>query len=132
MNTKDKGDISEAEVTTALLRKGWSVSTPVGDNDRYDLIADTGQELVRVQVKTAHWENGKVVFNTSSVVSKSGGQTMQEYTSDEIDVFAAYSERTDEIYWVPVDECGSSTKSLRVEDAKKASPKINWAEDYLL
>lgn len=38
MNTKTIGEISEMMVVARLAQKGFTVSRPVGDNQRYDAI----------------------------------------------------------------------------------------------
>jgi hypothetical protein len=42
-DTKSKGDISELRVAVELTGIGYSVSKPLGENQRYDLIADDGE-----------------------------------------------------------------------------------------
>jgi hypothetical protein len=44
-NTKLKGDIAELRVAAALTQAGYAVSKPLGENQRYDLIADDGKRL---------------------------------------------------------------------------------------
>ena len=59
-NTKQTGDVTEARIIAVLIEAGYSVSIPFGDNDRYDLVLDTGNKLRRVQCKTG-WIEGDVV-----------------------------------------------------------------------
>jgi Holliday junction resolvase len=42
MHTKTKGTIAEMAVVACLLEKGWKVLLPVGENQRYDLVAERG------------------------------------------------------------------------------------------
>lgn len=46
-----KGQIIELKVQIELLRYGFDVSVPNYNSSKYDLIADTGDELLRIQVK---------------------------------------------------------------------------------
>ena len=39
-NTKAVGDLSEIMVIAELTRAGYSVAVPLGENNRYDLIAE--------------------------------------------------------------------------------------------
>ena len=48
-NTKSVGDETEVAILHELVEAGWSVSIPFGDNDKYDLVVDDGDELYRVQ-----------------------------------------------------------------------------------
>ncbi len=44
-DTKSVGDRSELEVMGALIRNGYRIALPFGENHRYDLIADDGERL---------------------------------------------------------------------------------------
>ncbi|WP_266075151.1 group I intron-associated PD-(D/E)XK endonuclease [Haladaptatus caseinilyticus] len=56
MNTKGKGGETEAEIIHTFISRGYSISVPFGDNDKYDIIVDSGQNICRVQCKTG-WAN---------------------------------------------------------------------------
>jgi hypothetical protein len=66
VNTNSKGEISEGHVIAYLLKRGYAVSIPFGNNQRYDLILDDGDRLWRVQVKTARMRAGCLMFNCYS------------------------------------------------------------------
>jgi hypothetical protein len=53
-NSKRRGEVAEAMFLTKMATMGFSVATPWGDSDKYDLIVDTGARLLRVQVKSSH------------------------------------------------------------------------------
>lgn len=134
MNSKDKGDISEAHALTKLKELGYGVYTPFGENTRSDIIAeDTDGELYRIQVKTGRLkQDGRVIiFDTASNFQNSEGFVREEYTEEEIDAFIVYSHDIDRLYWVDIDETGSGAMSLRLE-AKQNQKSINWAEEYEL
>lgn len=40
--TKQKGDVSEAVVLAELVKLGFSVLQPFGDNQSYDLVVEKG------------------------------------------------------------------------------------------
>ncbi|WP_255665806.1 group I intron-associated PD-(D/E)XK endonuclease [Haladaptatus sp. DYF46] len=134
MNSSRKGDETESTVLSRLMAVGLSVSVPFGDSDRYDLVADDGQTLYRVQCKTGSWINGTVRFNLYTSTVSAGGRVDSRYTAEEIDVYAVYSQRTDDVYWIPIHETGSGEMRLRVEEPHPKAPtsKINWASDYTL
>ena len=50
-HTKLKGDTAVAAVIFDLTKKGYIISEPMSENAPYDLICDTGTELLRIQVK---------------------------------------------------------------------------------
>lgn len=39
-NKKQVGDKGEAKILSDLISRGYSVSIPFGDNDKYDLVLD--------------------------------------------------------------------------------------------
>jgi PD-(D/E)XK endonuclease len=53
INRRQQGDLGEASAIDWLTRLGASVFVPLGHSPDYDLIADLGEGLVRVQVKTS-------------------------------------------------------------------------------
>ncbi len=66
-NTKWIGDLSAAKTLSRLLECGYAVSLPFGDNLRYDLVADDGLQLLRVQCKTGRLDSkGSIKFPVSS------------------------------------------------------------------
>ena len=127
MNTNVKGKITEVEILSYIIKKGYSVSLPYGDKDRYDQIWDINGQLLRIQVKTAHLytkNTGKAIeFKTTGT---SNGRTTS-YTKKDIDFFATYWEG--KVYIVPVEET-SSKKVLRFESNNPNQSNISWAKDY--
>jgi len=129
MNTKDKGDISEQKIILDLIQSGYSVSQPVGDNDRYDLILDVGGELYRVQVKTARVDGNSIVFRCDSTYYGKDGSVKSQYTNEQIDMFAAYCPETKDIVYVDVDDAPKTAMRLREESD---SARSNVIESFTL
>lgn len=130
MNTKAKGEISEGHVIAHLLKLGYSVSMPFGDNQRYDLIWDDRTRLWRVQVKTARMVNGCVAF---SAASTNGFTHVKTGYRGQIELFMAYCPQLDRVYRVPVDEVGNTEVRLRVDPPRGVViSTIRWAKDYEL
>jgi hypothetical protein len=50
---KHRGDVAEMQFMIESKNRGFGVSKPFGDNERYDLILDGGRRLWRVQVKSS-------------------------------------------------------------------------------
>ncbi len=129
-NPKSTGERSEGIVLGELARLGKVVLLPFGNNQRYDLVIDEDGTFIRVQVKTAWYVNGCVCFKVNSVNAFTG---VRRTYANEADVFMAYSPKTDKVYVVPVNECGSSGVCLRVEPSKSGqTSRIRWAKDYEL
>lgn len=129
MNTKTTGDVTETQFLHELVTAGYGVSIPFGDNDPYDLVVDSGDELVRVQCKTGWLEGPCVRFKTASKTTRDGEPSMVGYEG-EIDVFAVRCRDDEALYWVPVEEAGEKNTYLRVEDAEIDHPSINWASRF--
>lgn len=129
MNTKDKGNITEAKILAALVSAGHKVLIPWGDNLRYDLALDQNGSLVRVQCKTGNYINGAIVFATASTYAHRGG--CRKTYRGQADLFGVYCSVTDEVYLVPVGDVGVSSAYLRVEPPKHlGGGEIRWAKDY--
>ena len=126
MDTNTLGKLTEIEVMRYIIHKGYSVSIPFGDKDRYDQIWDINGKLLKIQVKTAHEyskNTGKAIeFKTTGT---SNGR-ITSYSKNDIDYFATYW--NNQVYLVPVEET-SSKKVLRFESASN-QPNISWAKDY--
>lgn len=136
VNTKRTGNISEAKVLAKFVEQGWSVLSPFGDIEPYDLVIDRGFGFEKVQVKTA-WKptdsKGSVCFNTTSIVSKAGGRQVRKTYEGLIDLFAVYNPELDEVYVIPVNDVKSSQPRLRIDEPLNNQVKgIMWAKMYLL
>jgi hypothetical protein len=130
-NTKLIGDISELRVATALAEAGYIVSKPFGENARYDLVADDGERLFRVQVKTGRLRGGIVRYACySSHAHRQGG--MRPYFG-EIDFLAVYCPQTRKVYLLPESALVATTGHLRIVPTKNNMAKrIRWASEYEL
>ena len=128
-NSKDKGDETEAKVIHELISNGYSVSVPFGDNDKYDLIADDGENLYRIQCKTG-WRNKEntMRFNTHSQTTKEGEYHEDTYYG-EVDAFVVRYPANETLYWIDIEEATEQKMELRFE-ADVDHPSINWAEEY--
>jgi hypothetical protein len=128
-NPKAIGELSEACITAALLRRGFAVLHPFGNNQRYDLVVDDGGRFLRIQCKTGRLRDGVIVFPTTS---RSGGTRRRTYHG-EADMFAVYCPDTDKSYLVPVAAVGRSMAHLRVAPARnKQRCEIRYAREFEL
>lgn len=112
-----KGQIIELKVQEELLRYGFDISIPTYNASKYDLIADTGKKLLRIQVKKAIGASSHSFrFSCTTQNVKSSTKAKHKYTSDEIDYFATVWH--DKVYLVPVDET-STQKTLQIEGSEE-------------
>ena len=120
-----KGQIIELKVQEELLRYGFDISIPSYNASKYDIIADTGKELLKIQVKKAIGTSAKSVDSfkisctTQNVKSSTGSK--HKYTVDEVDYFATVWK--DKVYFIPIDET-SMVKTIRADDETYLSETI--------
>ena len=130
--TQVKGNLVELQCIMKFMSMGFECSTPYGNQAKYDILVDVGDEILRIQCKKSHWVDGKnsIMFHTISQTTNTQRTIRRRYTKNEIDYFATCWE--DKVYLVPVDEC-SNSKSLRITPkTKNTPPSVNMAEDYLV
>lgn len=131
-NTKRTGDLSELRLMHDLVRAGYLVSIPFGEDHRYDLVIEKNGVFSRVQVKTGRLRKGVVLFNCYSSHTHRGGAACRRYTN-EIDYFGVYCPELDATYLVPITDVPVQQGMLRVEPAKNGQwRKLRWASRYLL
>lgn len=129
MDTNLKGTITEVECQLYFLKKGYNVSIPLSPA-RYDFILDTGERFYTVQVKTSRPTESGFMFSTCSSHFVNGKVTHSSYEKDNIDFFCTCF--NEEVYLIPVSECGKTEKNLRLIPTKNGQVKgISFAKDYI-
>ena len=129
------GDRTTAMVLARLLEVYEVVLLPFGENQRYDLLVDTGSTFVRVQCKTGRLRNGVIRFNACSSTyhhpNRSPCQFYKKAYHGQADTFGVYCPDNDAVYLVPVSHIGKRAGSLRVDRTlNNQSQGVRWAEDY--
>ena len=128
---KSKGERSEGAVLAALLKKGYVVLLPFGDNQRYDLVVDSPAGFQRIQCKTGKITGGAIAFSTCSVESK-GKHERKDYCG-QADLFGVFVPDLDKVYLVPVDEVPGNLAHLRLTPTKNGQKTgIRLADHYEL
>lgn len=129
----DTGALSELAVAKKLVEKGYVVSFPIFQKARYDLLADDGEDILRIQVKHGILKDGVAVFNAKSYCAFT--KVNKSYSKDEIDFFGVYSSELDEAFLLPVEEIseGVTKGKLRVESPRNNQVKgVLFAQQYLI
>lgn len=109
-----KGQIIELKVQEELLRYGFDISIPTYNASKYDIIADTGKELLRIQVKKSiSNSNSSFTFRCTTQNVRSSDKSKHKYTTDEIDYFATVWHN--KVYLIPIDET-SMQKTISFDD----------------
>ena len=83
---KERGEWVELRFMTEAVEHGFKVSKPWGDCSAYDVGVENGPNFLRVQVKSTTVRNGNGYF----CQFKPNYHKKQDYTLDQIDLFAAY------------------------------------------
>jgi hypothetical protein len=127
MITKQKGDIAEQAVILRILKLGWGVCHPIGDRLPYDLVADVGGTLVRLQVKSAWYNSHDLNYCVDVRRTKTNRRIMvrSRYTMQDFDFAIVYVQKLDIFYIFPVDVFMSfgSTISLVEADKRQRKPR---------
>ncbi|MFC7097482.1 group I intron-associated PD-(D/E)XK endonuclease [Halobaculum marinum] len=128
MPSHRKGDYTEVVVVAELKRRGISVSKPIGDNERYDLVVEANQKFWTLQVKTGSYRDDGINFRGVSQHTNASGNTYKSYDGD-VDFFAVYCHELGSMYLVPEEEVGSNM-FLRTAEPSQRHRNINWADVY--
>jgi len=127
--TKRKGDLGEAMVMAEVLRRGYKVAIPVGEDWRFDLIVQRGRKLERVQCKYVTSDGARVRIPCRSA----NGWSTHKYTPTDVDWIVAYDQTTKCCYFVPSSLLGEgrSLITLRLVPTKNGqSKRVLWAKDF--
>lgn len=133
LTTKEKGILTEMKLKLWFIEQGYSVSEPIGDNDRYDFIVDFNGKLLRFQSKTSNLTRtvGCLNFATARLHSSKTANFRTQYTKDEIDYFCTIHPETGQVYIVPVEECGNEFNLRLVPPKNNNFSNCHMAENYL-
>ena len=94
---KERGEWVELCFMTRALEHGYAVSKPWGDSAAYDVGVSHGPDILRVQVKSTTVRTGTGYF----CQFKPHFLKKQDYTLQQIDLFAAYVIPQDVWYLIP-------------------------------
>jgi hypothetical protein len=99
------------------------------------LIADDGERLYRVQVKTGRLRNGAIRMTCSSSHfhrRKSGERSSRTYRG-QVDFLAVYCPETKKVYLLPESELVETHGHLRVMPTKNRQVRnVRWAREFEL
>jgi hypothetical protein len=130
VGTKLKGDITEQAAILHGLKRGWGVLKPIGDRLPYDLVFDVRGTLVKVQVKTAWFDESRGNYVVDNRRTKTNRRVMvrEVYTPSDFDFALAYVPDLDLFYVFPVDVFISYASEIHLVEADKRQRKPRSAE----
>lgn len=130
---KHKGDIGLTCVMAELTKQEINVSLPLSEHLKYDLIAEKGGVLKRVQVRYTTVSNGSMRIKLKSVWSNQAGVHVVNRKKGDFDILAAYCPNTGKTYFIEDStfDCGNSI-TIRINPAKGVGGGIRReAEDFV-
>lgn len=133
LTTNQKGAVAEIAIAHEAIKLGIGVLKPLADL-RYDLVFDTGVDLMRVQCKWVARRGNVIVVRFYGARRSSRGLVRTFYEASEVDAFAAYCAEMDRCYFFPISEVeGSRQLLLRLDPTRNNQAKgIRWARAYEL
>jgi hypothetical protein len=122
-------------IAADLVRRGYKIAIPYGEDWDFDLIVCRAEKLERVQCKYTR-SNGKVVVVRCRSHSLTNGRVRATklYTAATIDWLAVYDATTDECYYIPAHELGAGMQLMHlrlVPTRNNQESGIRAATDYL-
>ena len=134
LNKKSKGALAELKVACDLVRRGYGIAIPYGEDSDFDLIVCRGGSLERVQVKHSTSRAGIVVVKCSSHSLTNGKvRRVKRYTAETIDWVAIWDSTTDRCFYVPSVELGTGRSCLHLRLTPARNGQIHGirnADDY--
>jgi hypothetical protein len=125
VDTKLKGDIAEQAVVLYALKQGWGVLKPVGDRLPYDLAFDVLGSLIKIQVKSAWFDepSGNYVVDNRRTKTNRRVMLREVYQPTDFDFAVAYIEALDLFYVFPVAVFISYGSEIHLVEAEKRQRK---------
>jgi hypothetical protein len=130
-HTKTKGDLGVMAAAYDLTKKGFIVCCPMTEHAPYDLVADRGGALLRVQVKYRRLTNGFLEVCFRSIWADRHGVHVSPIDKEQVDVFCIFCPDNERCYYLDPKTFNGSVR-LRVLPALNQGGKpINAADDFL-
>jgi len=124
LHPKKKGEISELSVGLELLKLGFNVLFPFGENTPYDFVFETSGKFFRVQVKTGRRKTIKMEGQITFPKKSSSGKTYEKTA----DFFGVFVPQTGKSYLIP-----TSTKVTIFRDKTTKNnqvKRVHYIDEY--
>lgn len=121
MDTKLKGDIAEQAVALKALQFGWGVLNPIGDRLPYDLVFDINGKLLKIQVKSAWFDERKENYVVDVRRTQTNRRVIKHatYEQDAFDFAILYIEAINIFYIMPFEVFSSYGSEIHLVEQKK-------------
>ncbi|MDW3647252.1 MAG: group I intron-associated PD-(D/E)XK endonuclease [Bacteroidia bacterium] len=129
-NTKLKGDIAEQRLILEALKRGWGVSIPLGDRLPYDLILDINSTLLKIQIKSAWFDQvkGNYVIDVRRSLTNQRTIIHRPYSLQDFDFAIIYLDEIDIFYILPTKAFLSYKSEIHFVEAEKRQRKPQSAK----
>jgi hypothetical protein len=102
-------------IAADLIRRGYRIAIPYGEDWDFDLILCRGEKLERVQCKYTCSDGTVIVLRTRSHSLTNGKvRATKHYTAAMIDWLAVYDATSDRCYYVPAVELGEGMNMMHL------------------
>ena len=132
---KAKGDLAEVMIAADLIRRGYKIAIPYGEDWDFDLILCRNERLERVQCKYTCSDGAVITVRTRSHSLTNGKvRSVKRYTAAMIEWLAVYDATTERCYYVPAVELGEGMNmmTLRLTPARNNQRRrVHSAAAYL-
>ncbi len=130
MDTKLKGDIAEQAVLLHALKHGWGVLKPVGDRLPYDMVFDIDGKFIKIQVKSAWFDESRQNYVVDNRRTKTNRRIMlrEKYNESDFDFAIIYLEEINIFYIMPVDIFVSYSSEIHLVETEKRQRKPKSAD----
>ncbi|TAE32116.1 MAG: endonuclease [Candidatus Kapaibacterium sp.] len=104
MDTKLKGDIAEQAAILEGLKRSWNVLQPVGDRLSYDIVYEIEGSFLRIQVKSAWFDETRKnwVIDTRRTKTNRRQMVRDSYSEQDFDFALVYIDELNVFYIFPV------------------------------
>jgi hypothetical protein len=126
--TKQKGLQAELYVAHLLVRHGFTVLMPYGEDVRYDLVSEKNGVFKRIQVKHVTPKGGTLEVQLRS----SNNYQIIRYSTADVDIVAAFNPEDRSVYFIPLSETlNRNCLKLRLTGCKNNQQRrVIWAADF--
>ena len=136
---KRNGLLAEVLTSAKLIENGFSVSQPLNPASRYDLLVDTGERILKVQVKCVasrrkshHLKNAfRCKLYTMANRNKDTVNIRKMYDPKDVDMFVIYLKNLDMWYIIPHDDVSGKGEITLLPSSKNSmSPCLRVHSSY--
>jgi PD-(D/E)XK endonuclease len=130
MDTKLKGDIAEQAVILQALKQGWGVLKPLGDRLPYDMVFDIDGKFIKIQVKSAWFDESRQNYVVDNRRTKTNRRVMlrEKYNKSDFDFAIIYIDEIQIFYIMPIDVFISYSSEIHLVETEKRQRKPKSAD----